>query len=188
MPSSATNLTCSSEAFRASPHGAQGPKIDGDEKGRAQASGFLSPICRTNSASPGHTITGSRAGSTRGRFAPIGFESRSAENTFSADLFAFDAAYDALQPIVDKVWRCCESAGTRGRTVTLKVKYADFQQITRSQTGAAPLANRAELERQSFELLEHLFPVPKGVRLLGVSMSSLDVEQTSPKPQLSLAL
>jgi DNA polymerase-4 len=31
-----------------------------------------------------------------------------AENTFSADLFTFDAARDALQPIVDKVWRCCE--------------------------------------------------------------------------------
>ena len=111
-----------------------------------------------------------------------------AENTFSADLFTFDAAWDALQPIVDKVWRCCEGAGMRGRTVTLKVKYADFQQITRSRTSAAPLATRAELERQSFELLEHLFPVAKGVRLLGVSLSSLDVEPTSPKPQLSLAL
>ena len=111
-----------------------------------------------------------------------------AENTFSADLFTFEAARDALQPIVDKVWRCCEGGGTRGRTVTLKVKYADFHQITRSRTGAATLATRAELERQSFELLEHLFPVAKGVRLLGVSLSSLDVEPTSPKPQLSLAL
>ena len=111
-----------------------------------------------------------------------------AENTFSNDLFTIEAARDAMQPIVDKVWRCCEGAGTRGRTVTLKVKYADFHQITRSRTGAAPLATRAELERQSFELLEHLFPAAKGVRLLGVSLSSLDVEPTSPKPQLSLAL
>jgi DNA polymerase-4 len=111
-----------------------------------------------------------------------------AENTFFADLFTVEAARDALQPIVEKVWRCCESAGTRGRTVTLKVKYADFQQITRSRTGGAPFATRGQLERQSFELLEPLFPVTKGVRLLGVSLSSLDEEQTNEKPQLSLAL
>jgi DNA polymerase-4 len=111
-----------------------------------------------------------------------------AENTFSTDLFTFDVACEALQPIVEKVWRCCESAGTRGRTVTLKVKYADFQLITRSRTGGAPFATRAQLERHSFELLETLFPVTKGVRLLGVSLSSLDEEQTKVTPQLSLAL
>ncbi|VTZ48843.1 DNA polymerase IV 2 [Methylocella tundrae] len=111
-----------------------------------------------------------------------------AENIFAADLFTFDAARDALQPILDKVWRYCDSAGSRGRTVTLKVKYADFQQITRSRSAASPFATRAELERQSFELLAHLFPVAKGVRLLGVSLSSLDEERTNEKPQLSLGL
>ena len=72
--------------------------------------------------------------------------------------------------------------------MTLKVKYADFQQITRSRTAASPFATRAELERQSFELLAQLFPLAKGVRLLGVSLSSLDEERTNEKPQLSLAL
>src|SRR5271166_1566673 len=111
-----------------------------------------------------------------------------AENTFAADLFTFDAARDALQPILDKVWRYCDRAGTRGRTVTLKVKYADFQQMSRSRTGVASIATRAQLERQSFELLEPLFPIAKGIRLLGVSLWSLDGEQTKAKPQLSLAL
>ena len=111
-----------------------------------------------------------------------------AENTFAADLFTFDAVRDALQPIVDKVWRCCENAGTHGRTVTLKVKFADFRQITRSRTGAAHFATRAELERQSFELLAQLFPVAKGVRLLGVSLSSLDETRMKEKLQLSLGL
>src|SRR5229473_6937230 len=62
-----------------------------------------------------------------------------AENTFSDDLFTFDAAQDALLPIIDKVWSHCESTGTRGRTVTLKVKYADFEQITRSRTTPEPI-------------------------------------------------
>src|SRR5712672_2126634 len=45
-----------------------------------------------------------------------------AENTFSADLFTFEAARDALLPIIDKVWGYCETTGTRGRSVTLKIK------------------------------------------------------------------
>src|ERR1700730_15078065 len=58
-----------------------------------------------------------------------------AENTFPADLFTYEAARDALREIVDKVWEYCERPGIRGRTVTLKVKFANFQQITRSRTG-----------------------------------------------------
>ena len=38
-----------------------------------------------------------------------------------------------LNPLVDKVWAYCDSTGVRGRTVTLKVKFADFQIITRSR-------------------------------------------------------
>jgi DNA polymerase-4 len=79
----------------------------------------------------------------------------------------FETARDALLPLIDKVWRHCESAGTRGRTVTLKIKYADFQQITRSQSPRGGIAARAALERIALELLAAQFPVVKGIRLLG---------------------
>jgi DNA polymerase-4 len=46
-----------------------------------------------------------------------------AENTFSTD---FDAMVVELEPLIDKVWRYCEGAGNRGRTVTLKMKFNDF--------------------------------------------------------------
>jgi DNA polymerase IV len=78
-----------------------------------------------------------------------------------------------LQPIIEKVWRTCEGAEIRGRRVTLKVKYADFRQITRSRTGQALLSTRAEIEQLSYALLEPLFPVTKGIRLLGMTLSSL---------------
>jgi DNA polymerase IV len=96
-----------------------------------------------------------------------------AENTFSTDLFEFEDMRQALQPILDKVWRHCETNGIGGRTVTLKVKFADFQQITRSQSVVSAVVARQDLERISLELLTHLLPVKKGVRLLGVSLSSL---------------
>src|SRR5438445_13387848 len=62
-----------------------------------------------------------------------------AENTFPADLLTYEAARDALREIVDKVWRYCEGSGIRGRTVTLKVKFANFQIITRSRSGQLPI-------------------------------------------------
>ncbi|MDQ6703187.1 MAG: DNA polymerase IV [Pseudomonadota bacterium] len=115
-------------------------------------------------------------------------KSSGAENTFSTDLFTFDVAHDALQPIIEKVWCYCEASGIRGRTVTLKVKYADFRQITRSRTSQAPIVTRAEIEQLSYALLEPLFPISKGIRLLGVTLSSLGEGQPGCEPQLSLSL
>jgi DNA polymerase-4 len=109
-----------------------------------------------------------------------------AENTFATDIFTFDAARGALQPIIEKVWRYCEEANIRGRTLTLKVKYADFQQITRSRTGRGMFTSRAEIELLSSMLLEPLFPAPKGIRLLGITLSSLSKEQPGVEPQLGL--
>jgi DNA polymerase IV len=66
-----------------------------------------------------------------------------AENTFSRDLTSLDDMRAELGPLVDKVWRYCESTGVRGRTVTLKVKFADFQIITRSRSCLAPISDRS---------------------------------------------
>ncbi|HEY0122169.1 MAG TPA: DNA polymerase IV [Rhizobium sp.] len=97
-----------------------------------------------------------------------------AEDTFVTDIFEFEAAHAELAPLIAKVWRHCEANGTRGRTVTLKVKYADFQQITRSRTVGAAISAREEIEALARSLLEPLFPTAKGIRLIGVTVSSLD--------------
>jgi DNA polymerase IV len=68
-----------------------------------------------------------------------------AENTFSSDLTGIDAMVAELQPLIDKVWRHCESTSTRGRTVTLKVKFADFEIITRSRSVSSAVASRDDL-------------------------------------------
>jgi DNA polymerase-4 len=111
-----------------------------------------------------------------------------AENTFLADLFTHEAARDALREIVEKVWGYCERSGIRGRTVTLKVKFANFQQITRSRTGQVQIGTRSELEQLGNELLEPLFPVTKGIRLLGISLSSLAAEEAELDREFSLPL
>jgi DNA polymerase-4 len=111
-----------------------------------------------------------------------------AENTFFEDLFTFEAARDALLPIIDKVWRYCEGNGARGRAVTLKIKYADFQQITRCQSLRGVIDTRAGLEQVSLELLKAQFPVIKGIRLLGVSISALTAAEIASTEQLPLGI
>jgi DNA polymerase-4 len=96
-----------------------------------------------------------------------------AENTFFEDVTTFDGAVAQLDPILAKLWRHVDGRDIRGRTVTLKVKFSDFQIITRSRTLHVPVANAFELTQISHALLEGIFPIAKGIRLLGVTLSSL---------------
>jgi DNA polymerase IV len=93
-----------------------------------------------------------------------------------------------LQPLIDKVWRHCEDKGTLGRTVTLKVKFADFELITRSRTVASTIGSRGELESASAELLRTLFPLKKAVRLLGVSITGFSAGEIEHSEQIALKL
>ena len=112
-----------------------------------------------------------------------------AEDTFSADIHDFDLARREIAPLAEKVWRHCEGRHLTGRTVTLKVKYADFQQITRSRTIGRSVRDAGELAGIASILLERLFPVEKGIRLLGVTLSSLEAQGEEPAVmQLSLGL
>jgi DNA polymerase-4 len=111
-----------------------------------------------------------------------------AENTFMSDLFTLEEARAALKPLIEQVWRYCEGRSTRGRTVTLKAKYADFQQITRSRTCAAPITSEPAVQEIVHTLLEPLFPVRKGIRLLGVTLSSLVDESIAYEHQLMLSM
>ena len=111
-----------------------------------------------------------------------------AEDTFAEDIFNFEAAKTELKPLADKVWRHCEAKHLCGRTVTLKVKFADFQQITRSRTTAEPIAEVANLTKAGISLLSSVFPVEKGIRLLGITMSNFADPQSRSTEQLSLEI
>lgn len=111
-----------------------------------------------------------------------------AETTFSRDLTSFDEMKAELALLIDKVWRYCAGTGVRARTVTLKVKFADFQIITRSRTSVAPVTDCSMFASISAELLAAQFPMRKGVRLIGVSLSSLRTGLREDDLQMTLAL
>jgi len=110
------------------------------------------------------------------------------ETTFSQDLGKLADIVDGVKSVLDDVWGYCERTGMAGRTVTVKIKYADFQIVTRSRTLPAPVASREELERTSVELVHTVFPLEKKVRLLGVSLSNMAERAERAEPQLTLGL
>jgi DNA polymerase IV len=72
--------------------------------------------------------------------------------------------------------------------VTLKVKYADFQIMTRCRSNTNVVPDHGTLMRVSLDLLAILLPAKKGVRLLGISLSSLQSANKDTSPQLTLGL
>ena len=72
--------------------------------------------------------------------------------------------------------------------MTLKIKYADFQQITRSLSLRGVIEGRMVLEEISMELLRAQYPMTKGVRLLGISISGFISAATVDAEQLPLGI
>ena len=115
-------------------------------------------------------------------------KSSGSERTFPEDLRLEADLLAALVTLTDAVWRHCEASGPRGRTVTLKVKFADFRQITRARTLGEPVMSRDTLGAVGRDLLRSVLPPRTGVRLLGLALSGFRRCEEPAARQLALAL
>nr|WP_277819240.1 DNA polymerase IV [Pseudoroseomonas vastitatis] len=112
-------------------------------------------------------------------------KSSGSETTYPRDLASPEEIEAGVEALGLEVWEWCETSGKLGRTVTLKVKYADFQQITRSRSSFEPVSSRAALAGTAIELARGLFPLLKKVRLLGVTVSNFEGDQAPGKAQMA---
>ena len=94
------------------------------------------------------------------------------EQTYATDLVDPDRLNVEVVRLSDGVAARLAETGVAGRTVTLKVRFADFRTITRSATERLPLSGGPQIARVAKRLLATVDPGP-GIRLLGVSMSNL---------------
>ena len=112
------------------------------------------------------------------------------ERTFSRDLSSGSELRETMEDIIDIVWGYIERAEATGRTVTLKMKYTDFQIFSRAKTVDRPIASKEEFAAIGRALLEEVLPLPMPIRLMGLTLSKLEreggEEQTRPDSQLSL--
>jgi DNA polymerase IV len=108
----------------------------------------------------------------------------SAEETYDRDL---DAAADVLREILrlaDRVAPRLRSGRLAARTVTLKVRFANFRTVTRSRTLGSPTDSAQTIAAVAKELYERMSLVRPRIRLLGVAASGLVGE--APTEQLQL--
>lgn len=105
-------------------------------------------------------------------------KSISAENTFSMDLMELEEVTYELDKIAHVLHGRMQKSGFSGRTLTLKVKYADFKQITRSKTVNFMIKHENELREISREIINDIKIRDPGIRLLGLGISNLNKEKT----------
>jgi DNA polymerase-4 len=107
----------------------------------------------------------------------------STEETFAKDILKVDWLREKLEELSRQVFSELQEKEKSGRTVVLKVKYHDFEQITRSRTLSAPPGDwRTIYETVADLLLRKTLAGKKAIRLLGVGVSGLNVkDEVRPK-------
>lgn len=101
-------------------------------------------------------------------------KSSGSETTFLHDLLGAEEIEAGVLRMADDVWGWCEKRQAFGRTATVKVKYADFQQITRSRSRASPITTQSDLRSASLELIRSVLPTSRPIRLVGVTVSNFE--------------
>jgi DNA polymerase-4 len=96
------------------------------------------------------------------------------ERTFSEDIGSGAALRETLETIIAIVWDRIEAAGAKGRTVSLKLKFTDFRIMTRASSLPDYVSGKEEFARLARALLEGELPLPKPIRLMGLTLSGLD--------------
>ncbi len=111
-----------------------------------------------------------------------------AERTFETNLSAPADLHAALARVADAAWVRIDRSGVRGRTVTLKLRHADFRTITRARSLMVPIPDQATFLAIGTDLLTAQLPVPDGVRLLGLTLLGILGEDPGEQAQPSLPL
>jgi DNA polymerase-4 len=104
------------------------------------------------------------------------------ETTFSEDIADTEQMIGILENIADRLENSLIKREAKGRTITLKVKYFDFQSVTRRITIDEPVDNASVIMRYVKPLLTKTEAGIKKVRLLGISVSNFDDQDTDIGP------
>lgn len=109
-------------------------------------------------------------------------KSLGAERTFDKDISSGSALREVLERIIAITWERIAKAEAQGRTVTLKLKHADFSNLTRARSLPRPVATREEFAAIGHALLDEVLPLAQPVRLMGLTLSQLEGEDEACPP------
>ena len=112
-------------------------------------------------------------------------KSISAENTFSHHLMTLSDIQSHLKPITEEVFRRYQLQSAQGRTISLKIKYGNFKQITRSKSQKEGIKDFSEIQVLIKSLLNQDLLHEAGIRLLGLNLSNFNPKKDQ-KTQLTI--
>ncbi|WP_229556267.1 hypothetical protein [Nostoc sp. XA010] len=92
---------------------------------------------------------------------------------FAQDLSDISQMLQELEQIAQIVEQRLDQHETRGHTLTLKVKFSDYHQITRSRTMLAPISELSTIFEIAKALFESIDLENRSIRLLGISLQHL---------------
>jgi DNA polymerase-4 len=101
------------------------------------------------------------------------------ETTLTEDIDDTNQMLEILENIADRLESSLNKRDAKGRTITLKIKYFDFQSITRSVTADEPADSASVIMKYVKSLLLKTEAGEKKVRLLGISVSNFDDQDTN---------
>lgn len=104
-----------------------------------------------------------------------------AEDTFQYDLSSIDEMHSELDKIAKTVCNRLQKYALKGRTITLKIKYSDFKQVTRSRSFSDSLNDSDVISTTAKELLAATDSQGRKIRLLGITVSNF--HQTESKDE-----
>lgn len=101
------------------------------------------------------------------------------EETFDTDLTVLKTIQQELLALCNKVGQRLRNKNLAGKTVSIKVKYNDFKQVTRSITLKEPTNDNKEIYKHSCQLLQKTEAERKPVRLIGISLANIHPDKPS---------
>ena len=116
-------------------------------------------------------------------------KSRSRETTFAEDTRDFDQIAGVLVKLCQQVAEDLQKRGYAGRTVGVKLRYTDFQIVTRDNTLEVAVNDAQAIRRAAFEALARVAPqrrLARAIRLIGVRVGSLSPEGALPPEPVSV--
>lgn len=114
-------------------------------------------------------------------------KSSGSETTFEHDLTEPADVEAGVLRMAEEVAAWCAARARYGRTITLKVKFADFRQVTRSRTAGQSVRGTAALREASLDLVRSLYPLEQGIRLVGVTVSNFGQSEDLAMPLFDLS-
>jgi DNA polymerase-4 len=112
-------------------------------------------------------------------------KSIAAERTFEEDIISPDMLKVKLSEIGQILYERCRKSNVFGRTLSIKIKFSDFKQITRSRTLPYPVDSAEMIHTEAFIIFDSVDFENRAVRLLGLSLTNFEISEHGKPIQLS---